>query len=155
MHITTVLVNKQFESVASRFTGVDFNIVLRDEHVPEIEQLIRVIKERCRCYFSAMPFKKIPHRMCVELVHTVIFYLNAFPWIYGPEKTLSPYTIVQGKHLNINKHFQVMFEEYAQTYKGTDNTMKPRYVGAIALGPNGNAQGGVNFFSLYSGQLLD
>ena len=93
--------------------------------------------------------------MCIELVHTVIFYLNAFPWIYGPEKTLSPYTIVQGKHLNLNKHFQVMFGEYAQTYEGTDNTMEPRCVGAIALGPNGNAQGGVNFFSLYSGQLFD
>ena len=33
--------------------------------------------------------------------------------------------------------------------------MKPRCVGAIALGPNRNAQGGVNFFSLYSGQLFD
>ena len=125
MKVTTILVDKQFECVGSRFPGVDVNVVSRDEHVPEIERLIRVIKERCRCYFSAMPFKKIPHRMCVELVHTVIFYLNAFPWINGPEKTLSPFTIVQGKHLNFNKHFQVKFSEYTQTYKGTDNIMKP------------------------------
>ena len=126
------------------------NAVSRDEHVPEVERLIRTIKERCRCFFALIPFKKIPHRMAIELVNTCIFYINAFPWISGPEKTLSPFTIVQGRHLNYHKHFQVIFGEYAQTYEGTDNTMKARTVGAIALGPTGNAQGGVNFFSLLS-----
>ena len=86
MHISTVLVDKQFQGLATQFTGVTFNIVSRDEHVPEIERFIRTVKERCRCYFGSMPFKKIPHRMCIELVSTVIFYLNAFPWLSGPEK---------------------------------------------------------------------
>ena len=93
--------------------------------------------------------------MAIKLVYTCIFYINAFPWISGPEKTLSPFTIVQGRHLNYHKHFNVIFGEYAQTYKGTDNSMKSRTVGAIALGPTGNAQGGVNFFSLYLGRVLD
>ena len=33
--------------------------------------------------------------------------------------------------------------------------MKPRCVGAIALGLTGNAQGGVKSFSLYSGRVID
>ena len=93
--------------------------------------------------------------MAIELVYTCIFYINAFPWVSGPEKTLSPFTIVQGRHLNYHKHFNVIFGEYAQTYEGTDNSMKSRTIGAIALGPTGNAQGGVNFFSLLSGRVLD
>eukprot|EP00536_Pseudo-nitzschia_multiseries_P014135 jgi/Psemu1/37685/gm1.37685_g len=38
---------------------------------------------------------------------------------------------------------------------GTDNTMRPRTVGVIALGPVRNIQGGVKFFSLQSGEYLD
>ena len=153
--IRLLLVDKQFEGLEHRFVGVTVNTVSRDEHVPEVERLTRTIKERCRCYFALIPFKKIPHRMAIELVNTCIFYINAFPWISGPKKTLSPFTIVQGRHLNYHKHFRVIFGEYAQTYEGTDNTMKKRAVGAIALGPTGNAQGGVNFFSLYSGRVLN
>ena len=150
-----LLIDKQFEGLSNRFTGVQLNSVSRDEHVPEVERLIRTIKERCRCFFSIIPFAKIPHRMAIELVYTCVFYINAFPWISGPEKTLSPFTIVQGRHLHYHKHFQVRYGQYAQIFEGSDNTMKPRCVGAIALGPTGNAQGGVRFFSLSSGRVVD
>jgi hypothetical protein len=56
---------------------------------------------------------------------------------------LSPMTILEGVVLDYNLHFQVIFGEYAQTYKVTTNNMKERTVGAIALGPTGNLQGGI------------
>ena len=45
--------------------------------------------------------------------------------------------------------------EYAQIFEGSDNTMKERTIGAISLGPSGNLQGGVRFFSLKSGLILN
>jgi hypothetical protein len=53
------------------------------------------------------------------------------------------------------EYFQVIFGEYAQAFEGTDNTMKEHTVGAIALGLTGNLQGGVSFFSIHTGRVLD
>eukprot|EP00536_Pseudo-nitzschia_multiseries_P012009 jgi/Psemu1/30666/gm1.30666_g len=53
----------------------------------------------------------------------------------------SPTTIIKGIVLYHEIHFPVIFGEYAQTYEGTDNTMKEQTVGAIALGLTGSLQG--------------
>ena len=41
-----------------------------------------------------------------------------------------------------------------QTHEGTRNDVAPRCVDAIALGPNGNLQGGIRCFSLGTGKTL-
>jgi hypothetical protein len=73
----------------------------------------------------------------------------------GVSQYLSPLTILEGVVLDYNLHFQVIFGEHAHTYEDTTNTMKSRTVGAIALGPNGNLQGGVRFYSLITGKILN
>ena len=85
---------------------------------------------------------------------TVTFYVNAFVWQEGVSPILPPVTIVEGLVVDYNKHFHVIFGEYMHTYEGTDNTMKNRTVGALALGPSGNLQGGVRCFSLRTGKVL-
>jgi hypothetical protein len=152
-----LIVDIQFRGIKDRnnLEGVIVNIVSRDEHVEDIERLIRVYKERVRCYWAMLPFKKIPRIMVVKLVEAVKFYVNAFVLQSGVSQHLSPMTIVEGVTLDYNKHFQVIFGEYAQVFEGTDNTMKERTVGAIALGPTGNLQGGVSFFSIHTGRVLD
>ena len=154
--VVTILLDGQFEGLQQRFLedNIQLNIVARGEHVPEIERLIRVIKERARCYVSLIPFKKLPKRMVIELIYTIVFYLNSFPWPEGVSQDLSPMSIVEGIVLDYNLHFQVIYGEYAQTYEGTRNDMTERTVGAIALGPSGNLQGGVRFFSLTSGEVI-
>ena len=77
--------------------------------------------------------------MIIELLFTLIFYLNVFHWKDTPDPQLTPFNIIEGQHLDYNQHFQVLFREYAQVYDSTDNTMQPRTIGAIALGPSGNA----------------
>ena len=72
----------------------------------------------------------------------------------GGSQYLCPMNLVTGVLLDFNKHFQVIFGEYAQTFEGSDNIMNKRTVGAIALGPSGNFQGGVQFFSLKTGRVL-
>eukprot|EP00536_Pseudo-nitzschia_multiseries_P010625 jgi/Psemu1/203784/e_gw1.332.17.1 len=148
-HVAVLLLDKQFDGLA---TG---HFISRDEHVPEIERFIRVIKERCRASFAMLPFNKLPKRMIIALAQCTVFYINAFPWPDGVSQELSPLTIVEGRTLLYNLHFQVIFGEYAQTYEGTDNTMNSRTVGAIALGPSGNLQGGVRLYSLLTGRYLD
>jgi hypothetical protein len=155
--IKFLLVDIQFRGIKDRnnLQGVIVNIISRDEQVEDIERLIQVFKERIRCYWAMLPFKKIPRIMVVKLVETVNLYVNAFVSKSGVSQHLNPMTIVEGVTLDYNKHFQVIFGENAQVFEGTDNTMKERTVGVIAVGPTGNLQGGVSFFSIHTGCILD
>jgi hypothetical protein len=155
-HVKFILVDIQFKSIKDRgnITAI-VNVVGKGEHVPAIERFIRVIKERCRCYYAMLPFDTLPRMVVIHLLITVMFYINAFVWRKGVSQYLSPLTILEGIVLDYNLHFQVIFGEYAHTYEDTTNTMKSRTVGSIALGPNGNLQGGVRFYSLITGKILN
>ena len=52
---------------------------------------------------------------------------------------------MEGVKLDYNKSPKVITSNYAQTLEGSDNTMKEQTIGAIALGPSVNLQGGVQF----------
>jgi hypothetical protein len=154
-NVKYVLVDIQFKAIKDRaLLDAIVNIVAKGEHAPVIERFIRVIKERCRCYHAMIPFDDMPRIMVIHLLITVMFYINAFIWKKGVSPFLSPLTILEGVVLDYNLHFQVIFGEYAQTYEVTTNDMKRRTVGAIALGPTGNLQGGIRFYSLITGRIL-
>ena len=93
----------QFEGITGDLAGfgVTVNTVARGEHVPEAERYIRTIKERARCVYNTMPFKKIPGRMVAELIYYSIFWLNTFPARDGVSKTLSPRSIVTGSQIHL------------------------------------------------------
>ena len=55
------------------------------------------------------------------------------------------------RELSFDKHAVLEFGSYIQTHEEHSNGMGPRTMGAICLGPTGNAQGGHWFFSLTSG----
>eukprot|EP00536_Pseudo-nitzschia_multiseries_P003412 jgi/Psemu1/7719/gm1.7719_g len=143
--VKAILLDLQFNGLQTKLdvTDVHINFVSKDKHVPEIERFIRDVKERCRCTHAMLPFTRLPKKMGIALVWYVVFYLNAFLWPDGVSQELSPTTIIKGIVLDHEIHFPVIFGEYAQTYKATDNTMKEQTVGAIALGPTGSLQGGV------------
>jgi hypothetical protein len=154
-HIKYILVDIQFKAIKDRgLLDAIVNVVGKGEHAPMIERFIRVIKERCRCYYAMLPFDDIPRIMIIHLLKTVMFYINAFIWKKGVSPFLSPMTILEGVVLDYNLHFQVIFGEYLHTYEVTTNTMKSRTVGSIALGPTGNLQGGIRCYSLVTGRIL-
>ena len=93
--------------------------------------------------------------MVIEMVYSTIFWLNTFSPSSSVHETLSPRTIITGKNIDFNKHCKYEFGTYVQTHEQTDNTMRARTVGAIALRPNGNDQGGYYFLSLITGRRLD
>jgi len=71
----------EFESIRGELAGIGItlNTVSRDEHVSDAERHIRTVKERSRCTFNTLPFKKIPAQMTVQMVYSANFWLNVFP----------------------------------------------------------------------------
>ena len=58
-HIRTAFMDGEFDALQGEFPFV-MHIAGKDEHVGDIERLIRVIKERVRAILSTLPFKKVP-----------------------------------------------------------------------------------------------
>lgn len=134
--------------------GITLNTVSRDENVPEVERHIRTLKERCRATFNSLPFTKLPSRVIVELVYTMIFWLHAFPVLDGVSAHISPREIVTGVRITAEKHCVIPFGAYAQTHQQNGNTTDSRTVGALALRPTGKAQGGNFFLNLQTGKRI-
>jgi hypothetical protein len=155
--ITMILGDSEFECLRGTIATdlrSELNVCAEDEHIPDIERCIRTTKERTRCHCNATPFDEHPPRMIVEMVFLGVFWLNAFPHKNGISKTLSPRAIVTGLGIDCTKHCRIQFGQHAQTHKKHDNAMTPRTIGAIALRPTGNQQGGHCFHGLMSGKRL-
>ena len=103
---------------------VNLNVASNNEHVPEIERHIRTVKDRVRCMYNSVPFKKMPSRMIVEMVTSATFWLNMFPPRDGISKTISPRGIIHGLTVDYNKHCQLEFGSYAQVDEEHDNLMQ-------------------------------
>jgi hypothetical protein len=57
--------------------------------------------------------------------------------------------------MDFKPHCQLEYGEYVQTHEQHDNSLASRTVGAPALHPTGNAQGGWYFISLSTGRHLN
>ena len=86
-----------------------------------------------------------------ELYHS--FLVNAFPHRDGISDQ-SPRYIMTAQTLNFQRHARLELGAYVQMHEEHDNSMGPRTLGAICLGPAGNQQGGHWFLSLTSGARI-
>jgi len=136
--------------------GPMVNLASANEHVPEIERRIRVVKERTRATRHSLPFERIPKLLTIYIVLYVVRLLNFFPTKGGISETLSPKTIISGETLDYKKHLSLQIGQYCQVHEeGTPrNSQIPRTKGAISLGPTGNLQGGFKFMSLATGKKI-
>jgi hypothetical protein len=156
-HMNEILMDGQFECLHGDLAsiGILLNTVSAGEHVPEAERYIRTIEERVRAIYNTLPYKRMPALMIIEMVKASVLWLNSFPHPKGVSQELSPQSIVVGSEVDYNKHCRLEFGEYVQMHEEHDNSMAMRMVGAIALGPTGNAQGGYYFMSLKTGRKLN
>jgi hypothetical protein len=154
--VVTALMGREFKPLRSQIHGTILNTTAASEHVPEIERQLRGIKERARAIVSTLPFKNLPSRMIIELIHFVVLLFNAFPPSSGISNTYSPRTIMTGTTLDYNKHCRLPFGAYVETREDNDttNTMVERTRGAICLGPTANFQGSYKFFCLDTGRRV-
>ena len=147
--ITSILGDNEFEPLRPYYPMI--NTAAADEHVPDVERAIRTIKERTRATYNVLPFRFIPRIMLVHMVKNAVLWLNAFPADDGVSDEHSPRYFLTGRELTYDKHANIEFGTYVQTHEEHDNSMGPRTLGAICLGPTGNAQGSHWFLSLTSG----
>ena len=155
--IRNALMDGQFEPLRGNLAelGIVLNTASNDEHVPEIERQIRTVKERTRAIYCTLPFSKMPRRLIIEMVYAANYWLNMFPRKGGISKTLSPRALLTGQSWSYTTHCKLEFGDYVQTHEEHDNSMVARTIGAIALRPTGNTQGGYFFFSLTTGRVLN
>jgi hypothetical protein len=89
-------------------SGPRFNLASSNEHVPEIERRIRVVKERARAVQHSLPlFSRIPKLLMIHLIFNCVKLLNHFPVKGGISDTLSPKTIMTGNTLHDKKHLSL------------------------------------------------
>jgi hypothetical protein len=78
------------------------NLESANEHVPEIERRIRLVKERCRATRHILP-----KLMTIHSVLNVVKLLNFFSTKGGVSDTLSPKTIISRETLDFKKHLSL------------------------------------------------
>ena len=83
--VTTALMDGEFVSLRGGLAeiGVTLNETSRDEHVGDIEQYIRTVKEWMRSIYNTMPFHKVPAPLVYEMAKNAVFWLNAFQVLGG------------------------------------------------------------------------
>ena len=63
--IKMIFIGNEFDVLRTTLqeTELNLNTTAADEHVPEIEQQIKVVKERVQSTWDSLPFKKLPNGM--------------------------------------------------------------------------------------------
>ncbi len=69
----------EFEKLVDLLPNVTINTMAAPKFVGEIEQKIRVIKERARGTMNTLPYLQLPRLMIIELMHFCVMWMNAFP----------------------------------------------------------------------------
>ena len=59
--------------------GPRVNLTSANEYVPEIEQRIRIVKERSCAFCHSLPFNQIPKLMTIHTILNIAKILNYFP----------------------------------------------------------------------------
>jgi hypothetical protein len=147
--ITSILADNEFEPLRPFFPQL--NVCGAGEHVPEAERMIRTVKDRTRSTLTLLPYRWLPRLVVIHLVRNAVLWLNAFPSADSVSTEHSPRYLLTGRELTYDKHVRIEFGAYAQTHEEHTNDMGHRTMGAICLGPTGNAQGGHWFLCLTSG----
>ncbi len=153
--IHTILADNDFRALQEDIEelGVDVHVVSKEEHVPEVEHQNRVIKERARAIVQTLPYKRIPKKIRIALIHYVVFWLNNMP---KEGQVNTPRDMIMGTQILDCKNLcKLPFGAYVQTHDDISitNTMEPRTAGGINLGPS-NLHGGHKFFNLTTGEVV-
>ena len=143
------------DKMSELYGAPKLNLSSANEHVPEIERKIRVIKERVRAVVYSLPLNALPAVVLVNAVLFVTKQLNLFPVKGGISNQFSPKQIMTGEVVHY-KFCSVAFGQYCQISEEGHprNGLGARTQGAIALGPSGNVQGGHKFYTLNTASVV-
>ena len=92
--------------------GPRVNLTSANEHIPEIERRIRVVKKRSRAFCHSLPFNRIPKLMIIHAMLNIAKILNYFPTKQGISSELSPRSILTGESLYYKKKLTLQPGQY-------------------------------------------
>jgi hypothetical protein len=140
--VQVAMMDMQFEKLRDMLPNVTLNTTAAREHVGEIKQKIRVIKERGRGMINMLPYETMPKIMVIELMHFCVMWMNSFPLKSGVSEKWSTRELVSRHKLDAKLHCKAPFGSYCEVHVDPDitNTMKPRTKWPICLGPTGHHQ---------------
>jgi hypothetical protein len=144
------------EQFTNLLMGVPWlNLMSANKHKPFIERHICVVNERVWSIRHSLPFQTIPKIILTHMVFYAVKLLNYFPAKGGVSEIYGPKTITSGDIIDFKK-FSLPFGSYCQVHeeKLPVNSLVNRTLGAISLGPSGNAQGGHTFFTLNTSRVI-
>ena len=136
--------------------GPRVNLTSVNEYVPEIEQRIRIVKERSCAFCHSLPFNQIPKLMTIHTILNIVKMLNLFLTKQAISLELRPLSIITGESLEYNKHFIIHPRQYCQVHDNEEprKSDKVRTKGTFYLGPCSNLQGRIIFMNLQTGQNI-
>jgi hypothetical protein len=133
--------------------GVTLNCVGAGKHVPIVENKIKTIKETARTLLASLSYT-FPTKLTRWLIAYSTYVINILP-NKGGHQSVSPREAFLGRKTSLKRDLRVGFGDYCQvTNAVTDNSLKPRTSGAIALCPTGNLQGSIKFFLLHNEEIV-
>ena len=135
MKVQHLIMDGKFEPLRANLPsmGITLNAASNDEHVGDIKQYIRTIKECTRCIYTTLPFQCMPACLIVEIIYASIFWLNSFPTHSGISDSISPRSIITGQRIDYLKHCHLEFGTYIEVHEEHDNLMASCTTGASAL----------------------
>ena len=80
--------------------GITLNTTTANEHVPQIEIQIKVVKEQVCSTWNLFPYKNFPNRMISRMVENA-FFINALPINSGMSSTIYLQTLMTGTTINL------------------------------------------------------
>ncbi len=147
---------KPIDGMMSKLYGAPkLNLSSANEHVPEIERKIWVIKEQVRAVVYSLPVNALPPVVLVNAVLFVTKQLNLFPVKGGISTQFSPKQMMTGE-VEHYKFFSVPFGQYCQISEEWTpwNSLVAQTQGAIAIRPSGNVQGGHKIYTLHTASVV-
>jgi hypothetical protein len=113
-----ILTDRAFEHLRPVLTAlnVHLNVTAAAEHVPEVERLIRVIKERVRGFLTTYPAPHLPNLMKIHLIQHIVQMLNLTIQPNGVSDFYSPSAIVVGHSFDAKVYCRLEFGTYCQVH---------------------------------------
>jgi len=158
--VTYLYCDNEFRPLLTLFeqqhSAIHINFANPNEHVPDIERSIRVIKERIRSTYHRLPFYRMTRTMVKVLVCESAKKLNFFPVKGGISPYFSPRMILHQRSLDYSKHCKYSFGSYVQAHDDPSikNSNAPRTLDCLYLRYADNMQGGHQLLHLQTNSII-
>ena len=153
--IDQIIADNQYKCLRDGLLPIMLTVVGAGEHIGDIEQSIRTVKEGARTTIQGLPFKRYPTVLVNAIIQKSVGDRNSFPEENRVSKDMRPRMIITGQPKIDYNDCKLELGQYCEVYTHTDptNRQHTRSIGGIALLPSNN-NGGYTFMSLMIGEHI-